>query len=165
MEVIVKSVKVEWNGEIKGVDCVLSTAMKACGNNATSKEAKNIAECIGSLSKELVGLSHICKSYAEANTYMGYVVDVHIKDRGVVWEISKATTPSPSIPLRLVAITPSMQSICVGGGGVRFDNLITLTHHTLSGVRVPDRRCFDVCDFTNDHKRILVNVDKCSISL
>ena len=113
MEVIVKSVKVEWNGEIKGVDCVLSTAMKACGNNATSKEAKNIAECIGSLSKELVGLSHMCKSYAKWSTYIGYVVDVHIKDSGVVWEISKATTPSPSTLLRPVAITPSMLSVAV----------------------------------------------------
>ncbi len=114
MEVIVKNVKVEWDGEIKGLDCVLSTAMKACGNTTTSEKARNIAECIGSLSKELVGLSRMCKSYAEWNTYMEYVVDVHIKDGGVAWEISKAATPSPFSLLRIVAITP-FDAVCLRG--------------------------------------------------
>lgn len=108
MEVIVKNVKVEWDGEIKGLDCVLSTAMKACANTTTPEKARNIAECIGSLSKELIGLSRMCKSYAEWNTYVEYGIDVHIKDGGVAWEISKAAAPSPSSLLRLAAITPSM---------------------------------------------------------
>lgn len=78
MKVSVKTVSVEWNGEIRGLDSVMRGIMQSCSKDPGFEEANALSEDLGYLARQLLEVAVICKRFAESGSYFGYCVEVRI---------------------------------------------------------------------------------------
>lgn len=98
MQVSVKKVRVDYNGEITGLDELLSTVLKLCSCRPEFEDGKKIGQIVGSLSSELMELANLCSEYAGLGKYIAYVIEVHMNERGIVWQRYRVEAAPPLLP-------------------------------------------------------------------
>ncbi len=102
MRVSVKNVSVEYGGEIKGLDAVLSLVVQSRNEEPGFEDANQISMDLERLSRQLVELAWICRRFAEAGVPIGYAVEVCVTRKSIkmVQFYRVETAPSPLLPAK-----------------------------------------------------------------
>lgn len=102
MKVSIRTISVEWNGEIKGLDFVMCCAAQYCSADLGFNEADRLSEDLDRLTRQLMELAWICRRFAESGVYFGYILDVSIARSGIsvmrFRKMEEGPTPLPRTP-------------------------------------------------------------------
>ncbi len=100
MKVSIRTISVEWNGEIKGLDFVMCCAAQYCSADLGFNEADRLSEDLDRLTRQLMELAWICRRFAESGVYFGYILDVSIARSGISVMRFRKMEEGPTPPFR-----------------------------------------------------------------